>query len=198
MVNITRHLPFVNDQIGVHDKLSERFGLQPWRAERHQQSAATLRELAKDIEDAQRALDECARQTQAIGNAYKRMSLTLEDVEGLPPELMSELSISESDKLDFAIESIMNEAGGILSLDKILIGLWKKTGEIHRRGNITSRLYRMRQKGTIHAVPNKSGYYSTRPLSEQDVKRLFGQDETDIPDDDSTQANTSNERRPFL
>ncbi len=127
------------------------------------------------------------------------MSLTLEDVEGLPSELMQELSISDSDKLDFAIESIMNEAGGVLSLDKILIGLWKKTGEIHKRGNLTSRLYRMRQKGTIHAVPNKSGYYSTRPLSEQDVRRLFGQDEVDVPDDDGTAPNSpSGERHSFF
>jgi len=187
MSNIARHLPFVNDQIEVHEKLSERYGLQPWRVERHQRSAATLKELARDIQDAQRALDDCARQTQTIGAAYKRMSLTLEDVEGLPPELMQELSISDSDKLDFAIEAVINEASGVASLDKILIGLYKKTGEVHKRNNITSRLYRMRQKNTIFAVPSRSGFYSTKPLSDQDVKRLFGQDELEmLPDDDDS------------
>ena len=187
MINIARHLPFVNEQAQVHDKLSERYGLQPWRVDRHHHSAATFREIAKDLQDAQRELDECARQTQTIGTAYKRMSLTLEDVEGLPPELMQELSISDSDKLDFTIEAVVNEAGGVASLDKILIGLYKKNREVHKRSIIISRLYRMRQKNTIFAVPNKSGFYSTKPLSEQDVKRLFGQDELELmPDDDDT------------
>jgi hypothetical protein len=186
MLNIARHLPFVNEQAGVHEKLSERYNMQPWRAERHQRSAATFKQISNDLEVAQRTLDECARQTQTIGGV-KRMSLTLEDVDGLPPELLQELSISESDKLDFAIEAVVNEAGGVASLDKILIGLYKKTSEVHKRGTITSRLYRMRQKNTIFAVPNKSGFYSTKMLSEQDVKRLFGQDELDIgPDDDDT------------
>ncbi len=94
-------------------------------------------------------------------------------------------------KLDFAIEAVVNEAGGVASLDKILIGLYKKTREVHKRGTITSRLYRMRQKNTIFAVPNKSGFYSTKSLSEQDVKRLFGQDELDMAPDDDDNASPS-------
>ena len=95
-------------------------------------------------------------------NISRQMMLTLKDVEGLPPELIEQLSIS---KIDFTIESILNEADGMMSLDNILIDLYRVTGEIHKRNVITSRLYRMRQKEIIHNVPNKSGYYATRPVS---------------------------------
>jgi hypothetical protein len=73
----------------------------------------------------------------------------LEDIEGLPPELMQELSISDADRLEFTIVGIINEAGGLMSLDKIIIGLYKKSGEIHKRSTLTSRLYRMIQKNLI-------------------------------------------------
>lgn len=182
---VDKHLPFVKEQIAFQEKMAKRYELQPWRYELHANSAEQFKSLADDLENVQEKLNELERQSESIGNIYRKMSLTLKDVEGLPNELIEQLSISDSDKIDFAIESIVNEAGGILSLDKILIGLYKVTGDIHKRNIITSRLYRMRQKGTIYQVPNKSGYYSTRPISEQETKRLFGQEDGELPIDNA-------------
>jgi hypothetical protein len=180
VANLDKYLDFVKDQINLQERLANRYELQPWRQDKHVNTGRQFRELYDDLLKAQQQINEFGQQTESIGNIYRKMALTLEDVEGLPSELVEQLSISESDKLDFAIESILNQAGGILSLDKILIGLYKATGEIHKRNNITSRLYRMRQKGAIYNVPNKSGFYSTRALSEADVRRLFGQEETEV------------------
>ena len=58
------------------------------------------------------------------------MILTPEVIEGLPKELMDELSISDADRTEFAIMNIIDENGGIASLDNILIGLYKKTNDI--------------------------------------------------------------------
>lgn len=115
----------------------------------------------------------------------RNITLTLEDIEGLPPELMQELSISDADRLEFTIVSIINDAGGILSLDKIIVGLYKKTGEVHKRSTLTSRLYRMIQKSLIYSVPYRKGIYSTQELTDDDVKRLFGQQD-EMSDGDSS------------
>jgi hypothetical protein len=184
MTNILRHVPFVKDQIQFQERMARKYNGQEYREALHNGAASRFRELLEDIESIQEKLDEFGRQTESLGNIYKRMSLTLEDIEGLPEELIRELSISEADKLEFTITSILTEAGGILSLDKILVGLYKKTGDIHRRTNTTSRLYRMGQKGLIFSVPNKKGYYSTKQLTDQDVKRIFG----DSPDDNIDNA----------
>jgi hypothetical protein len=176
MTNVLRHVPFVKDQIQFQERMARKYAGQEYREALHSGAAQRWRELLADIESVQEKLDEFGRQTENLGNIYKRMALTLEDIEGLPEELIRELSISEADKLEFTITSIITDAGGILSLDKILVGLYKKTGEIHRRTTTTSRLYRMGQKGLIYSVPNRKGYYSTKPLTEQDVKRIFGED----------------------
>jgi hypothetical protein len=88
--------------------------------------------------------------------------------------LIRELSISDADKQEFAIVGIINDGGGILSLDKIMVGIFRKTGEVVKRTATISRLYRMAQKGLIYSVPLKKGFYATRPTSEQDVRRIFG------------------------
>jgi hypothetical protein len=179
MSSIDRHLPFVKEQIEFQEKMAERYDIQPWRRERHKTSANTFRELAKDIIEAKKQLDELVKRSEGTENIYRKISLTLDDIEGLPNELMQELSISDADKLEFSIVSIITEAGGILSLDKILVGLFRKTREIYKRNVLTSRLYRMRQKGVIFNVPNKPGCYSTRPISEQEAKRIFGQEDSE-------------------
>ena len=89
-------------------------------------------------------------------------SLRLDELEGLPPELVAELSISESDKTEYAIIRIIEDCGGMAAIDRILVNLFRHTGEIHKRNTLTSRLYRMAQKGEIFAVPSKKGFYSTR------------------------------------
>lgn len=180
MSNVLRHLPFVKEQIQFQERMARKYIGQDYREALHNSSAQKFKELADDIESIQKKLDEFSRQTQTLGSIYKRMALTLEDIEGLPEELIRELSISESDKLEFTITHIINEAGGILSLDKIIVGLYKKTGEIHRRNIITSRIYRMGQKGLIYNVPNKKGFYSTEELTEHDVRRIFGEDDGDV------------------
>jgi hypothetical protein len=73
----------------------------------------------------------------------------------------------------------------LLSLDKLIIGLYKKTAEIHKRSTLTSRLYRMIQKGLIYSVPYRKGIYSTQELSEDDVKGLFGVPDVGEADENS-------------
>jgi hypothetical protein len=94
---------------------------------------------------------------------------------GLPEELIQELNITTGDKTEFAIINLMTEAGGIVSLDRMIVGLYRRTGEIHKRSALLNRLYRMIQKGSIYSVPGKKGVYSTEEMNEQQVEALFNQ-----------------------
>jgi len=154
MDNLSQHLTFVKEQEAYHEKLSRKFEEQPWRREMHVSTAEKFRQLANYL--VQSDSNGGQRRRQALDN----LTLTPEDVEGLPPELVSELSISDADKLEFIIIGALRDAGGVLNLDRILIALFRKTGEVFKRNTTTSKLYRMIQKGLIYPVNGRKGVYS--------------------------------------
>ncbi|WP_312535992.1 hypothetical protein [Acinetobacter variabilis] len=87
--------------------------------------------------------------------------LTIEDLADLPPELINQLHITDSDKKDMYLVQLIDKCGGIISLDKLLIAIYKDSGEIYERNKLMARLYRMSQKGLIYTHPSKKGQYST-------------------------------------
>ncbi|MGD2119676.1 MAG: hypothetical protein PVG66_15060 [Chromatiales bacterium] len=94
------------------------------------------------------------------------ISVTPSDIEGLPPELLSELNISESDQTEFEIINIIEKHGGMMSLDHLIIALFRQTGEVFKRRNLTAKLYRMTSKGLLYK--GKRGTYSTTPIDGYD------------------------------
>jgi len=130
-----------------------------------------------DLDLADTALEAASQQTNSPQHQPEkviRLTLSVEDLEGLPHDLIQELNVSDGDKTEFAIVNAIEEAGGIISLDQLLIALYKKTNEVHKRNSLTSRLARMATKNIIYYVPGKKGAYSTEQLSTADVERIFG------------------------
>jgi hypothetical protein len=171
-----KYAPFVKEQCDLQAKLARRYAEEPWRHDLHVANLSTLKSLASDLVDMD---EELARLNEEIGkNTPKQnsMVLTPKDLDGLPDEVMRELSISDADRQEFAIIGLIDDAGGILSLDKIIVGIFRKTNEAVKRNALTSRLYRMAQKQLIFGVPLKKGFYATRPISESDARRIFGID----------------------
>ncbi len=103
----------------------------------------------------------------------QRLNLDWEEIEGLPPEVLEELSISESDRTKFNIISGIRAMGGVASLDRIIIYLYKQHNDLQKRGPLNQRLYRMVQKELIFSVPRKKGVYSSSPMSEEDAAKLL-------------------------
>jgi hypothetical protein len=175
---IQKHIGLVNEHIAVQDKLAAKFAPgtrfnNEFRHKLHVSNAERFRALLNDMEQADGLLD-IAPETQAARPVAKLTSqLRPQDIEGLPPELVEELSVNSVDKLEFALLGIFDDAAGVSSLDHLLIGLFKKTGEIHKRAAITAKLYRMAQKGQVYSVPGKKGWYSTEELPESRVEELF-------------------------
>jgi hypothetical protein len=105
--------------------------------------------------------------------APKRLALSWEEVEGLPEEVMKELSISESDKTEFNIIAGIEAMGGIASLDRIIVYLWKTHGDLQKRLPLNQRLYRMTQREVIYGVPGKKGVYSSAPMTDEEAEKLL-------------------------
>lgn len=175
---LEKHIAFVNDQIAFQGKMIQKFDKNPFRKSLHEATQGKFRSLAADLAEADKVLDEAAvRPLSSPGQANSgrlKLALTPEDIEGLPDDVLKELSISDADKTEFAILGLMEEAGGIMSLDHLIIGLFKKTGEKHKRQTLTSRLYRMAQKEQVFSVPSRKGVYSSRQVSEEEAEKLTG------------------------
>ena len=143
----------------------------PKRLEFYSGIAQQLRTLLTDLEDASNSNATTPEPLEAASSGLlsklppnffaNPLALTSADVAGLPDDVIKELNISESDKLELSIIELVNGAGGTLILDKIIAGLHWMTGETHQRVTLTSKLYRMGRKGLIFSVPKKKGVYTT-------------------------------------
>lgn len=187
MQKIEDYIGFVKDQVQVQDRLATKYDHEPYRHNRHVKARNSFAELADYLEKIKnRGLDFGDNSLSRSLSAQKRIQLTFEDLQGLPEELVKELNVTDTDKQEMIIEHIIAQADGVLSLDKILVELYKRTGEIHKRNTLISRLYRMAQKKMIYNVPGKKGVYSTYEIPEADAKKMFGQDNE--PEDTSNPA----------
>ncbi|THD71240.1 MAG: hypothetical protein E7813_06045 [Bradyrhizobium sp.] len=83
-----------------------------------------------------------------------------DDLAGLPPELLKELSENIKGETDPLIK-IINARGGTATLDEILIDLYRKYNEIGKRNIISNRLYRLAKRGHVSALSGKKGLYTT-------------------------------------
>jgi hypothetical protein len=169
---------FVKDQVEFQEKQAERFlaRKEGSKAKAAQGRAAMFRQMLLDIETSQRPAHS--------GPTVDPLRLSPADIEDLPDELLNELSLNESDKKEFVILDIINDVGGIASLDRILVSLYRRTGEIEKRPKMISRLYRMTAKGLITAHPTKKGIYSTTPIEASGQLGLDGLD-TGTPEEGS-------------
>jgi hypothetical protein len=174
MGRLDQFAAFVKSQAAFHEKKAKQIKADakadPKRPNFHTLQASKFMELGQAIVEGQSDLDKYAALLQERAEIKARvpsqgsLSLMPADLEGLPPELLSELSISDLDKLAFTVISVIDGEGGVASLDRILIGLWRKTKEVHKKTVLQPKLYRMMQKKLIFPVPGKKGVYSTNPM----------------------------------
>ena len=182
---LAKHLSFVKEQVAVQGRLATRYQKDERRSALHSASSESFRALADDLALADSKLDECAATASRRPEPKQlRLSLTPQDVDGLPQELMAELSYSGGDKTEFALVQAIDKLGGIASLDQILVATYRATGEILKRTTLTSRLYRMAQRGLIFTVPSRKGVYSTTKFTDQDAALLFGADSNSAEGED--------------
>ena len=78
----------------------------------------------------------------------------------LPKELINELNLSQNDKEEEMILSVIkNQFNGIASLNEILVGIYKEYNEIKKRRDITLKMGKLTRKGLLISVEEKKGVY---------------------------------------
>jgi hypothetical protein len=173
MNNLFQYAEFVKGQMDFHLRQAAKFADEPRRVALHNTTAAQFRLLLEGLE-AWQVWQDAHPNWQDIGKPAlsNRLALSWDEIEGLPKELLSELSLSDSDRTEFNIISSIRELGGVASLDRLLVHIYRQSGEVMKRTALNQRLYRMVQKDLIHSVPGRKGVYSIEPMSEEEAAML--------------------------
>ena len=89
------------------------------------------------------------------------------DISDLPDELIAQLSGIKTDELEDQIYAVVKAAGEEIELDRLLIELFRRHGDVHERRFLNNKAYRMVQKGLIHQVTGRKGVYTvTAPAAD--------------------------------
>ena len=182
MSSLAKHLALVKEHVAIQNRLAKRYENDQKRSAIHVASRDGFIALLDAISQADAELDAAASIRGSSSEPSQAPVLTLrpEELEGLPAELLAELSEGAiPDKADLAIINAIDQRGGIATLDQFMTGLYRTTNELIKRNTLTSKLYRMVQKGTVFPVPTRKGVYSTRRISEEETKRIFGAESQD-------------------
>lgn len=164
-------IEIIQEQIDFHKTSAEKYKSNQYRSKRHLETISNFRLIRNYVHELKSKAD--ISSTSKKGDKPLTLALMPADLEDLPDELLEELSISSADKSEFYIASLIEEAGGIMSLDQIIVGVFRGTGEIVKRTTITAKLYRMINKGLIFSVPLKKGVYSCNEITEEEAENLF-------------------------
>jgi hypothetical protein len=88
------------------------------------------------------------------------------DLNDLPSALLEQLSGRRADPLEDQILQTVRAAGPAgVGLDRLLIELYRRHGEVHERKSLNNKTYRMAGKGLIEQVGGQRGVYRA-PASE--------------------------------
>lgn len=161
--NIEEIIKFVKDQIAFHERQALKYKQDSRRVLLHKQTANKFQELCD-------FLDQTKKHENHSKKNIPNLSLSWNEIQDLPDELLAELSFTESDKLDYSIVSLIDENGGVATLDRVIVSLYSLTGEIFKRASLNARLYRMVQKGMIYSIQGKKGVYSTSPAVDENLQ----------------------------
>ena len=159
---LAKYLPFVKEQVVFHQKLAAKFTNNPkfkdvTRAAKHLKVADQFNQLLGAMQDAEKKL---ATMPEAPPPEHNPLELTPEDLVGLPEGLLKELSLTESDKAEALIVDIIKAAAGTILLDKLIIAIYRRSGQILTRSHVINKLYRLHKKGKVFSVPKRKGVYT--------------------------------------
>ncbi len=172
-MELVEHIQLVKDQLGFHERQAVKFEREPHRASVHHRTAEGFRTLLADLFQLQDWQTAHPNWMTVSDRKVKRLALSWEEVDGLPKEILDELSVSEADHAEFNIASTVRALGGVAGLDRIIVYLHKEFGEFPKRAALNQRLYRMVQKEMVYSVPGKKGVYSSEPMTEEEAAELI-------------------------
>ncbi|MGB7815631.1 MAG: hypothetical protein WBL28_04685 [Methylotenera sp.] len=167
MYSVDDYIAFVKKQIDYQDRRAVMTRGDSKKNPFHVETAKQFRIMLEFLESLS---NEPTLVKNVISDINPIAPLLPKELVGLPQELIDELSAKGTDKQELLIMELIEAAGGTLSLDRILIGIYNKSGVIMKRPAATAKLYRMIQKEMIYTVPKKKGIYTTiKPKNGDDL-----------------------------
>ena len=165
MSSLHEFIPFIKGQIRFHTKSL------PYKSTRTQE---IYQSNIDNFNGLLTAISE-AGQNQATPSPHQRDSNTedavfkfstdiaKQDLSQLPPELLENLGISESSKSEMLIINLINKAADKqMSLQVLMVAIYKESGEITDKTQLNNKLIRMIKKGQLYSVAK--GVYSTENI----------------------------------
>lgn len=160
MDNVSDCIEFVKKQVEYQDRRATMTRKEPKKLHFHLEEAKRFRSLLQFLETLSNKPLPIKQPTSSIDPIAP---LLPKELVGLPQELIDELSAKATDKQELLITELIDSHGGTLSLDRILVGIYAKSGVIMKRSVLNAKLYRMIKKEMVYAVPKKKGIYTTNP-----------------------------------
>ena len=148
-MNLDDAIEFISQEAIYHDEqLSKSLALNEDEAESsaHYQKKRLYTSLYNLLINIQKRLDPNKSNTTILPS----------ELEGLPKELLEQLS---TDTLEINLLKIMEDHGGPISLDRLILIYFKLHSEILERRKLTAKLYRMCKSGSLYSVGER-GIYS--------------------------------------
>lgn len=130
-------------------------------------------------------LDNVAHELETARKRLRPISKEYGDLSDLPEEVLAQLNLSKIDELEQQLRDIVLSADGAeISLDPIIIELYRRHKIIQERRFIMNKLYRMAQKGLIESVDGKKGvYFIPKPWAPEPGRKKDPFDAGDFDDD---------------
>ncbi len=178
MSRIQEEIDFVKGQLkrtkSIHDK-------NPFNGSKLPDVIKGFEQVIRRLESVRDNPAEASKSASGVSPLkQEQLYLLPKDLEDLPEELLTQLNQSKSDKLELNILKSLEDAGGVLSIDVLLVRLYRLTKQIYDRRQLSAKLFRMTKKGLIFSVPKKKSVYSISPIDPS----LLEDEENDEPDDE--------------
>jgi hypothetical protein len=120
---------------------------------------ATVRRWTRRMQALREAAAEL-RRLRVLNGPISTAPLGEADLADLPPALITQLSGQKTDAFEEQILAIVRAAGGPVELNRLLVELYRRHGQVHARKALNNKTYRMAQKGLIHQIPGQRGVYT--------------------------------------
>ena len=163
MKTIHDFVPYINSQIAFYKKSA------PFKSQHvqgiYQDNIDKLEGLLQAIsQDEANQLNLNAVNANAHDAVFKfSTDIAKQDLSQLPKELLENLGISESSKSEMLIINLINKAADKqMSLQVLMVAIYKESGEITDKTQLNNKLIRMIKKGQLYSVAK--GVYSTENI----------------------------------
>lgn len=148
---VSEHIKFLKSRQSFQERQQRKLQKSnPSAAAKHGESAEGFAKIVRWLEEY--LASPAPAQVIEPTDTESLFSLNPLELDALPEEFRSEISISEGDIQDAQVVELFRIASRPLDLNEVLIGCWRKFNVQHKRNQLTARLYRLVKRGQLHVV----------------------------------------------